>query len=76
MIVLAIENCLIKDLPTILTTTTVSQMEDDELMQLAAESADIQVERAELQAEYEALKKGLGLCKGYRARNSTGMWMS
>ncbi|KAI3331443.1 hypothetical protein HD806DRAFT_518465 [Xylariaceae sp. AK1471] len=73
VIVLAIENCLIKDLPTILTTSTVSQMEDDELQRLAAESADIQVERTELQTEYEALKKGLDLCKSYRARNSMGM---
>jgi FtsZ-binding cell division protein ZapB len=73
VIVLAIENCLIKDLPTILTTIAVSQMEDDELQRLAAESADIQVERTELQAEYESLKKGLDLCKSYRARNSIGM---
>ncbi|KAI1269365.1 P-loop containing nucleoside triphosphate hydrolase protein [Xylariaceae sp. FL1019] len=68
MIVLAIENCLVNELPTILTTSRVSQMEDDELIKLAAESTDIQTERTELQAEYEALKQGLDLCKSYKAR--------
>ncbi|KAI1426479.1 hypothetical protein F5Y12DRAFT_282554 [Xylaria sp. FL1777] len=73
VIVLAIENCLIKDLPTIFTTSAVSQMKDDMLERLAAESADIQVERAELEAECEALQRGLDLCKTYRGRNTTGM---
>ncbi|KAI8630598.1 hypothetical protein F5Y19DRAFT_51675 [Xylariaceae sp. FL1651] len=76
MIILAIENCLIKDLPTILTTGMVSQMEDDELERLAAESEEIQVERAELQSEYDALKKGLDHCKSYKGRESTGKRIS
>ncbi|KAI0970479.1 P-loop containing nucleoside triphosphate hydrolase protein [Xylaria arbuscula] len=71
VIILAIENCLIKDLPTILTTSAVSQMENDMLERLAAESADIQIERTELAAECEALQKGLDLCKTYRGRNLT-----
>lgn len=70
---LAVENCLIKDLPMILTTSMVSQMEEEELQRLAAESAEVQTERAELQNEYEALRKGLDLCKRYRARSSLGM---
>lgn len=72
MIILAIENCLIKDLPTIFTTGVVSQMDNDMLERLAAESADVQVERAELEVECEALQKGLHLCKTYRTRNPTG----
>ncbi|KAI0855226.1 P-loop containing nucleoside triphosphate hydrolase protein [Xylaria cubensis] len=71
VIILAIENCLIKDLPTIFTTSVVSQMNDEMLELLAAESADIQVERAELEVECEALQKGLDLCKTYRTRNAT-----
>ncbi|KAI0478064.1 P-loop containing nucleoside triphosphate hydrolase protein [Xylaria cf. heliscus] len=71
VIILAIENCLIKDLPTIFTTGLVSQMDDDMLERLAAESADIKLERAELEVECEALQKGLDLCKTYRTRNST-----
>ncbi|KAI1158862.1 hypothetical protein F5B18DRAFT_62782 [Nemania serpens] len=73
VIILGIENCLVKELPTILTTSAVSQMKDDMLEKLAAESADIQVERIELEAEREALQKGLDLCKSYRSRNSAGM---
>ncbi|TGJ86557.1 hypothetical protein E0Z10_g2250 [Xylaria hypoxylon] len=71
VIILAIENCLIKDLPTIFTTSVVSQMEDDMLERLATESTDIQVERAELIVECEALQKGLDICKTYRGRNTT-----
>ncbi|KAI0529917.1 P-loop containing nucleoside triphosphate hydrolase protein [Xylaria digitata] len=71
VIILVIENCLIKDLPSILTTSAVLQMEDDMLERLAAESTDIQVERAELRAECDALQKGLDLCKTYRGRNTT-----
>ncbi|KAI1821964.1 P-loop containing nucleoside triphosphate hydrolase protein [Xylaria intraflava] len=71
VIILAVENCLIKDLPMILTTSRVSQMEDDELERLAAESADIRAEREVLQRESEGLKKGLDCCRTYGPRNST-----
>ncbi|KAJ3568840.1 hypothetical protein NPX13_g6281 [Xylaria arbuscula] len=71
--ILAIENCLVKDIPSIFTTSMVSQMQDDMLERLAAESSEMQVERAELEAECETLQKGLDLCKTYRGRNSTGM---
>ncbi|KAI0099025.1 P-loop containing nucleoside triphosphate hydrolase protein [Nemania sp. FL0031] len=70
VIILAIENCLVKELPTILTTNDVSQMKDDMLEELAAESADIQVQRSELETECETLEKGLDLCKTYRGRKS------
>ncbi|KAJ8125531.1 hypothetical protein O1611_g8108 [Lasiodiplodia mahajangana] len=71
VIILAIENCLIRELPTILTTNAVAQMKDDMLEKLAAESADIQEQRTELQTECEKLEKGLDLCKVYRGRRST-----
>ncbi|RYC63809.1 hypothetical protein CHU98_g2382 [Xylaria longipes] len=76
VIILAIENCLIKDLPAIFTTSVVSQMDDEMLERLAAESPDIQVERAELEVECEALQKGLDLCKTYRTRKPTGKAIS
>ncbi|KAI0521330.1 P-loop containing nucleoside triphosphate hydrolase protein [Xylaria bambusicola] len=69
--ILAVENCLIKDLPSIFTTSMVSQMEDDMLERLAAESSEMQIERAELEAECETLQKGFDLCKAYRGRKST-----
>ncbi|KAI1111779.1 P-loop containing nucleoside triphosphate hydrolase protein [Nemania sp. NC0429] len=73
VIILGIENCLIKELPSILTTSAVSQMGDDVLEKLAAESDDIQVERLEVEAERETLREGLDLCKSYRSRNSAAI---
>ncbi|KAI1772259.1 P-loop containing nucleoside triphosphate hydrolase protein [Hypoxylon cercidicola] len=71
MIVLAIENVLIKDLPSIFTTERVNQMEDEELKRLASESPEVQVERKELQEEYEDLEKGLQVCNKFKQRKST-----
>ncbi|KAI0002774.1 P-loop containing nucleoside triphosphate hydrolase protein [Xylariaceae sp. FL0662B] len=73
VIVLAIENCLIRDLPSIFTTEKVNQMDDSELACLASESPEIQVNRNELQAEYDALKRGLELCNKYRPRKVTSL---
>ncbi|RYO92173.1 hypothetical protein DL766_003199 [Monosporascus sp. MC13-8B] len=58
VIVLAIENCLIRDLPNVFTTHAVNRMEPTKLEQLASESPDIQQERTELKEEIEALTKG------------------
>ncbi|RYP20957.1 hypothetical protein DL765_002494 [Monosporascus sp. GIB2] len=58
VIVLAIENCLIRDLPNVFTTRAVNRMEPTKLEQLASESPDIQQERTELQGEIDALTKG------------------
>ncbi|KAI1100697.1 P-loop containing nucleoside triphosphate hydrolase protein [Jackrogersella minutella] len=71
MIVLAVENCLIRDLPSIFSTDRVNQMEDDELERLSSESPEIQTERKELQAEYDALKKGLQICNKFKERKVT-----
>lgn len=73
MIILAVENCLIKDLPTIITTDIVSRMVDKLVEKMAAESSDVRAERNELENECEALEKGLKLCEEYRDRNPTGM---
>ncbi|KAI1209457.1 P-loop containing nucleoside triphosphate hydrolase protein [Annulohypoxylon truncatum] len=71
MIVLAIENCLIRDLPSIFTSEKVNQMEDNELERLASESPEIKLERKELQEEYDALMKGLQICNKFRERKAT-----
>ncbi|KAI0111655.1 P-loop containing nucleoside triphosphate hydrolase protein [Daldinia grandis] len=71
VVVLAVENCLIRDLPSILTTTKINMMEDNELERLASESPEVQTERKELWAEYEALKKGLQICKKSKERKTT-----
>ncbi|KAJ1323707.1 vacuolar protein sorting-associated protein 1 [Microdochium nivale] len=49
VIILAVENCLIRKLPSVMTTEMVSQMEDEELCLLASESSSAQLDRAELQ---------------------------
>lgn len=68
IIILAIENCLIQQLPSIFTTEMVNQMDDTELDRLASESEDIREERAQLQKEHDALKEGLKSCNRYRER--------
>ncbi|KAI0379189.1 P-loop containing nucleoside triphosphate hydrolase protein [Hypomontagnella monticulosa] len=70
VIVLAIENCLIRELPSIFTTDKVNEMEDDELERLASDSPEIQAERDELQAEHDALKKGLQICNKFKERKT------
>ncbi|KAI1800098.1 P-loop containing nucleoside triphosphate hydrolase protein [Daldinia bambusicola] len=73
VVVLAVENCLISDLPSILTTAKINEMEDSELERLASESPEVQTERKELQAEYEALEKGLQICNKFKERKATPM---
>ncbi|KAK8053611.1 hypothetical protein PG996_012912 [Apiospora saccharicola] len=68
VIILAIENCLIQELPSIFTTEMVNQMDDTELDRLASESEDVKEERAQLQKEHDALKGGLKSCNRYRER--------
>ncbi|KAK6827334.1 Interferon-induced GTP-binding protein Mx [Apiospora arundinis] len=70
VIILAIENCLIQEIPLIFTTQMVNQMELDELVRLAAEPQEVREDRAQLQEDHEALKEGLALCKQYRERDS------
>ncbi|KAI1764092.1 P-loop containing nucleoside triphosphate hydrolase protein [Hypoxylon sp. FL1150] len=71
VIVLAIENVLIKDLPSIFTTERVNQMEDEELERLASESPEVQMDRQELEKELDDLKKGLKICNKFKQREST-----
>ncbi|RYP79473.1 hypothetical protein DL770_006654 [Monosporascus sp. CRB-9-2] len=73
VIVLAIENCLVRDLPSVFTTRTVSCMEPAKLEKLASESPEIQQERTELQEEIDALTKGLESCNKYRDRPMTSI---
>ncbi|KAK8015118.1 hypothetical protein PG990_008414 [Apiospora arundinis] len=68
IMILAIENCLVQDIPSIFTTEMVSQMDDAELDRLASESEDIRDERVQLQKEHDALKEGLKHCNRYQER--------
>lgn len=71
---LAIENCLIDQVPIILTTAEVDKMEEGELSELASESEEVQAQRQILQDQVKILRDGLKKCKHYRLREPTGMF--
>ncbi|KAJ6438243.1 glutathione s-transferase [Purpureocillium lavendulum] len=70
---LAIEGCLVCDIPDILTPTKVYSMSNEELAELAAEPYDAQSRRDHLQAEIAILRNGLEECRKYKPRNVTKM---
>ena len=56
---LAIESCLVCDIPDILTPTKVDRMSKEQLIELAAESSEVKSLREHLANEIELLEKGL-----------------
>ncbi|OTA56465.1 P-loop containing nucleoside triphosphate hydrolase protein [Hypoxylon sp. EC38] len=73
VVTLAIENCLVKDLPLIMTAGRFSQMGDAKIEQLASEAPEIQEKRKKLQEDCEAFVKGLQMCNKYRLRKFTSV---
>ncbi|KAF5624515.1 interferon-induced GTP-binding Mx [Fusarium sp. NRRL 52700] len=69
---LAIESCLICDLPNILTPSMVHGMSNERLQELVAESEETICRRKALEAEIEMLRKGLVICRRYQPRPVTG----
>ncbi|KAJ3531839.1 hypothetical protein NM208_g8704 [Fusarium decemcellulare] len=69
---LAIESCLVCDVPEILTPTAVDRMSRERLQELAAESEDTTSRRKNLQEEVDILRQGLAQCRRYRPRTVTG----
>ncbi|KAH6847510.1 hypothetical protein B0I37DRAFT_431099 [Chaetomium sp. MPI-CAGE-AT-0009] len=67
---LALENCLMSDIPNILSPEKVYDMTDDKVTTLAAESKQIRREREELQIQLEKLRMGLAVCREHRPRHS------
>ncbi|WAO92148.1 Hypothetical protein NCS54_00964200 [Fusarium falciforme] len=68
---LAIESCLVCDIPNILTPTEVNCMSDERLSELADESENTVSQRETLREEVKILSQGLALCRRYRPRPST-----
>ncbi|RSL87114.1 hypothetical protein CEP51_002440 [Fusarium floridanum] len=68
---LAIESCLMCDIPKILTPTEVNCMSDERLSELADESVNTVSQRETLREEVKILSQGLALCRRYRPRPST-----
>ncbi len=72
VIILAVENYLISELPSMLTSSMVHEMNDDMLTMLAAESPEVAQERTALERDIHVLTEGLRICKRHRPRESTG----
>lgn len=73
LINLALESCLIQELPGILTPKAVSGMDDARLAELAAESEMTRARRTQLHADIKLLKQGLDQCRRYRPRVVTSV---
>jgi hypothetical protein len=56
--VLAIENCLIKDLAAIFSPTLTANMDDGQLSAIAAECEEVRLERESLRKKLEVLQSG------------------
>jgi hypothetical protein len=56
--VLAIENCLIKDLAGTFSPTLTANMDDEQLHAIAAESEGVRYERSSLQKKLQVLQSG------------------
>ncbi|KAJ2997100.1 hypothetical protein NUW58_g767 [Xylaria curta] len=69
---LAVENCLISDLHTILTPSMVVRMTEKRLRELASESEDIRTKRQSIQHEIKILRSGLNKCQQSRPPQRTG----
>ena len=70
---LALESCLIRQIPTIMSTKKVDGMSLDELEALAAESEEVRKHRLDIQEEVKILEEELGKCKRHKPRPLTGM---
>ncbi len=71
VVVLAVENCLVSRLSSLLTTSMIHDMDDKTLSTLAAESPKVQETRRRLQKDIAVLTKGLRICAAYSPRNPT-----
>jgi hypothetical protein len=70
---LAIEKCLISKLPTLLGSSTVEDLSDEEISSLAGESQDTKKERQRLEAKQKILEAGLqSLKRLHKHRNVVG----
>ncbi|KAK2605810.1 hypothetical protein QQS21_003764 [Conoideocrella luteorostrata] len=67
LILLAIENILMHEIPTIFTTEKIIELTDEELSDLTAESPEVVEKRMATEQELAALSQGLELCKQWDA---------
>ena len=70
VVTLALENCLISDIPNILSPDRFYDMSEETVKALAAESKEIQKERSELQSQLKRLRQ---TAHKYGTNQSSGM---
>ncbi|KAK0639403.1 P-loop containing nucleoside triphosphate hydrolase protein [Cercophora newfieldiana] len=68
IVVLAIENELVSELPKILNAGKFAGMSDDAILDIAAESKQVRQIRAKLMNDLEKLREGIALCEAHSRR--------
>ncbi|KAK1755551.1 interferon-induced GTP-binding protein Mx [Echria macrotheca] len=68
--ILALENCLISEIPDIFTPEKLYELSDDSIVSLASESTQTTKEREEIQTLLRNLEKSLAVCQKYLPRRS------
>ncbi|KAK0667690.1 P-loop containing nucleoside triphosphate hydrolase protein [Cercophora samala] len=69
VVVLGLENCLLRHLPTILDPDMVPNMTDADVEKVAAESRPVRQEREELQVQLAKLQSGHAACRAFQPRD-------
>lgn len=69
VILLAVENLLMHEIPNLFTTDMIIRMSSEELEELAAESEDVAARRKDITDELQTLKDGLALCDDWDKRS-------
>ncbi len=70
VMVLAVENCLLRSIPDIFEPVMVSRMENEEVATMAAETRAVREEREMLERDLATLEKGLGECRKFKPRDA------
>lgn len=68
---LAVESCLVSDIPNILAPTKVNGMSPERLIKLAAETEEVQSERQLLEEQANLLREALSKCQQHKHRELT-----
>lgn len=73
---MVIESCLVQSLPTLLTATSMVNMEDELISAIASEDEDAKEERQLANQKLEALEKALQICGQHAGHQPPGMLFS
>lgn len=70
-VTLAVENCILANLPALFSAETVSKMNDEELRRLGSETSDASQNRRSVQARLDVLERSLETCRKVQSKAST-----